>query len=141
MNPITITIPIPPPELSPNSRAHWAARAREKAMQRMDARHACLDAINRQRLPVPFAAVTVQPVFFYSTSRRRDRDNAGAMLKAAYDGLVDAGLLADDETLTPLAAELRADKGNPRVELIITAEVDAVLTERQGPQGLGKPED
>ena len=120
MKPITITIPLPSRDLSPNSRAHWGSKARIAAKYRESTKYFCLDAINRQRLPVPFAAVTVQPVFYFRDKRRRDRDNAGAMLKAAYDGLVDAGLLADDETLTPLVAELRIDKGNPRVELTIT---------------------
>ncbi len=43
------------------------------------------------------------------------------MLKPAYDGLVDAGLLVDDDAqhLTTLGARFEIDRDAPRVELVI----------------------
>lgn len=52
-------------------------------------------------------------------SRRRDRDNCQASLKATFDGLVDAGLLADDQNLIHMPLRILVDSKNPRVELII----------------------
>jgi Holliday junction resolvase RusA-like endonuclease len=40
-------------------------------------------------------------------------------LKAAFDGLADAGLIADDSGLTHLPVIVKVDKLNPRVELHI----------------------
>jgi hypothetical protein len=44
------------------------------------------------------------------------------MLKAAYDGIVEAGLLVDDDSahLTTLPAAFDIDRDTPRVELTIT---------------------
>jgi hypothetical protein len=46
------------------------------------------------------------------------------MLKSAYDGVVMAGLLPDDdrEHLRTLGAEFYVDTKNPRVELVFTRE-------------------
>ena len=58
------------------------------------------------------------------TVRRRDDVNALAMLKAAYDGVILAGLLPDDDRshLRTEGAEFFLDKKCPRVELIFTKE-------------------
>jgi hypothetical protein len=44
------------------------------------------------------------------------------MLKSAYDGVVDAGLLVDDDSehLTTLPASFAIDRDCPRVELTFT---------------------
>ena len=44
------------------------------------------------------------------------------MLKPAYDGFVDAGIIEDDDAdhLTSLPCEFRIDKVTPRVEITIT---------------------
>ena len=39
----------------------------------------------------------VQAAFWHKQTRRRDDVNHLAMLKPAYDGLVEAGLLVDDD--------------------------------------------
>jgi len=71
---------------------------------------------------VPWRIVTAQAVFYHATDRRRDGANFNAMLKGAFDGIVDAGIVEDDDhkhwtTLPPL---FKTDKKNPRVEIIIT---------------------
>jgi Holliday junction resolvase RusA-like endonuclease len=70
----------------------------------------------------PWAKVTAQATFYHATDRRRDGANFNAMLKGVFDGIVDAGIVADDDhkhwtTLPPAFAQ---DKKNPRVEVTIT---------------------
>lgn len=57
--------------------------------------------------------------FFHKQGRRRDDVNFAAMMKPAYDGVVVAGLLVDDDSkhLTTLPVKFEIDKANPRVEL------------------------
>ena len=93
-----IRLPIPPKELAPNSRTHWRVKAKYVKAYREEARIAGRDLrFFRPDLPWPLPlGVLAEPVFVFPTNRRRDTDNLGASLKAAWDGLVDAGVLADD---------------------------------------------
>lgn len=70
----------------------------------------------------PWGRATVGVTFYHSRKNRRDDVNHLASLKPAYDGLVDAGLLEDDdaEHLTTLGCTFRLDKKAPRVELLVT---------------------
>ena len=70
----------------------------------------------------PWEKATVRAVFYHKQSRRRDDVNHLAMLKPAYDGIVDADLLVDDDSahLTTLPANFRIDRELSRVELTIT---------------------
>jgi len=118
---ITITLPLPNTHLQPNSRPHWRTKAAAVKAYRSDAKHAALaawiEAGGRANEPWPEATVTA--TFFWPTRRRRDKDNALASLKAALDGLFDAGVIADDEHLTPLPVEFGHDALDPRVELCV----------------------
>jgi Holliday junction resolvase RusA-like endonuclease len=71
---------------------------------------------------MPWAHVTVQAAFFYADKRRRDQDNAMGALKSAYDGIVDSGLVADDdyEHMERGAPTFSIDPKSPRVEITIT---------------------
>lgn len=53
--------------------------------------------------------------------RRRDIRNAESMMKAAYDGIVDAGILADDsyDVLTHQPTVFERDPECPRVEIVV----------------------
>jgi Holliday junction resolvase RusA-like endonuclease len=62
---------------------------------------------------------TARVVFYAKDARRRDRDNILASMKPAFDGLVDAGILADDEGLTHAPVRIEIDRKNPRVEITI----------------------
>jgi len=113
---ITITLPLPPRELSPNARVHWAAKAkRTKAMREranMEARAA------QGRRTRRWERATVRATFYHKDRRRRDRDNLLASCKAVFDGLADAGVIVDDAGLTHLPVECEVDKASPR--LVIT---------------------
>ena len=121
---VIIVLPLPPRILSPNAPAgtrggRFARAAAAKKYKRI-AYFATLDAARDMR----FEKANVLAKFYHKTSRRRDDVNHLAMLKAAYDGIVSAGFLPDDdrEHLRTIGAEFFVDKENPRVELILTRE-------------------
>lgn len=70
----------------------------------------------------PWKYVIVEAVFFFKTARRRDEDNAMGSLKAAYDGIVDSGLVPDDDYkhMRRGMPKFYVDKKFPHVELTIT---------------------
>lgn len=114
---LVVTLPLPPKALSPNARGHWAKKHRAAQQYRGDAKLACQHAINREGVCVPWNGAFVRPTYFHAVRRRRDRDNHLAMLKAAFDGVVDAGLLENDSALVPLPPVFRVDRDDPRVVL------------------------
>ncbi len=123
MKTIMITLPLPPPVLNPNSsRVYWRRVQQAIKSYREAGYIAAMDAVNRQKPAVPFKAVTLQATFYFKVKRRRDGGNWNATLKPAQDGLVDAGIVRDDEhtIVTNLPPILRIDRGNPRVELVVT---------------------
>lgn len=99
MDRIEITIPLPPKEVSPNARVHWATKARAVKRQRNDAAMAAmvLSSIRRPK----WQAATIQATFYRPRGRVLiDQDNAIASLKASIDGLADAGIFANDRGVT-----------------------------------------
>ena len=118
---VTVILPLPPRVLSPNcpagtSGGRFARAAASKKYRRLakEATLACqVEGWKR---------ATVQATFLHKTERRRDDVNHLAMLKPAYDGLVDAVLLPYDDSqhLATLPAVFRVDRENPRVELRLT---------------------
>ncbi len=99
---LALDLPWPPAELNPNRARslHWAARHRAAALYRRECFVAAHQAIlgrirHSHNLPLtPPVSATV--TFWMPDRRRRDLDNLLAAMKPAWDGLVDAGLLADD---------------------------------------------
>lgn len=91
----TITLPLPPKELSPNARVHWAAKARAVKGYREYAWAEAKRLIGRDAAP-KWKNATAQATFHFLTFARRDKDNFQAMLKPAFDGIRDAGIIDDD---------------------------------------------
>ncbi len=114
---IRLSLPLPPRVVSPNGRAHWAAKAR--AVKAMRYRAAAETLAARGGRVKSWPTATVQVTYYHRDRRRRDGDNALAACKAYMDGLADAGLVADDVSLTYLPVQFEVDKANPRVELTI----------------------
>ncbi len=114
---LTVTVSTPARLLSPNARAHWAVRAKATKRARVEAWAACQVAMHEAGVKGGWTAATCAVHWFARDSRRRDRDNCLASLKATFDGLVDGGLLKDDSALTHLPLVLLVDTRNPRVEL------------------------
>jgi crossover junction endodeoxyribonuclease RusA len=79
------------PPLSLNDRGHWGARSRlTKSVREEAAWRARLSKIPRLK------KCRVEVTWVVSDTRRRDEDNPAPSAKAVYDGLVDAGVVADD---------------------------------------------
>ena len=114
---VVIVLPLPPRELSPNARPHWAAKARAIKRYRQTA-WLCALAV-RPSQPVQVARVTSR--FFFRTLRRRDRDNLLASLKPAFDGIADARVVANDAGMIHMPVEQYVDRADPRVEIAVEA--------------------
>ncbi len=94
---IQITLPWPPPILSPNKKAHWGTKGRARAKQRADCGYltiAQMTPIQRMRYR-HFDKIGVHLDFHPSDRRRRDMDNLIAASKGLLDGLAD-GIDCDD---------------------------------------------
>ena len=125
----TITIPVPPRILSPNYRGHWAPISAAKKQYRETCRYLALSAMGTDRPGWERATYTVE--WYTPTKRTPDEDNASASLKAAFDGLQDAGLIANDKGLKrdgPIV--FAVDKANPRVVLRVKPRDSAHARER-----------
>lgn len=93
--------------LSANDRGHWAKRHRWTKEIRDTAFW-----FARQAKLGPYEAITVTAVIHPPDNRRRDAHNLLPTVKAAVDGLVDAGVIEDDNddhlhSLTLTRGEMR----------------------------------
>lgn len=113
--PFRLVLRLPPKELSPNARPHWAAKARATKAYRELAWAVTKDALGRSK-PM-WNEATARATFYFAKAGRRDRGNMQAMLKPAFDGMVDAGLMVDDENLVELPPVKMVDAKRPRVEI------------------------
>lgn len=93
---------VPPPwtELQANRTygRHWTVTARHRAKYRDDVRIAALAATVEAgaRPCLPLASARCRLTWVTPTRQRHDLDNIIAACKPLFDGLVDAGVLADD---------------------------------------------
>ena len=116
--PIVVTIPIPNRVLSPNARAHWRVVAAAKKALRMETCCAARNALDACYGPM-WKSASVAVTWYTKTRRRPDEDNARSSLKAAFDGLEDAYILANDRGLSHEPMVFEVDKANPRVVLTV----------------------
>lgn len=98
--------------LSMNSRVHWTRSAAITKSIRCGA----WALAEQAKLPTGCDHVTVCLHYRPRDNRRRDTDNLMPVLKASADGLVDAGLVADDtpQYMSKLMPVIHpAEKGQP----------------------------
>jgi crossover junction endodeoxyribonuclease RusA len=112
-----ITVSLPPRELSPNWRGHWARKAKAVKKARTEAWAAALETTEASQ-PL-WKAATVQYTFYFGSNRRRDMDNLLSMCKGITDGLADAGLVDNDAAFTFLPVQCEVDRENPRLEIVV----------------------
>jgi len=120
---VTIILPLPAKVLQPNCTVATIGGRFAKASATKRYRRLACDAVEAEGIEsMPWQKVLVKADFFYATNRRRDQDNAMGSLKAAYDGLRDAGLVVDDdyEHMKRESPTFSIDKQHPRVVLTIT---------------------
>ena len=111
-----LTLPYAAPPLRANDRRHWGGQARIVAQIRRDTHHMA----KFLHLPRGLERITVCLNWQPNTTRRRDRDGIYPTLKAALDGLVDYGMVADDDAshVWP-SCEIHPLAASPRVWLTI----------------------
>lgn len=120
---LIIVLPLPSGILSPNCTIGSFGGRMMKANVIKKYRILAREAIEAEEVATaPWERAEMQATFYFACKRRRDEDNAEGSLKAARDGIVDAGLLADDDSkhLTRQAPIFDIDKIHPRVMLEIT---------------------
>jgi Holliday junction resolvase RusA-like endonuclease len=81
---------------------------------------ACLNTLREAGEVCAWDGAIVEAHFFFRTAHKHDSDNLNASLKSARDGLADAGLVKDDNTIRNAESVVSVDKKDPRVELWIT---------------------
>lgn len=91
MTDIRIDLPWTQPPLTANQRMHWAEKAGTTRDVRQTAAILTRKAPRADRLVV---TLHYQP----KQQRRRDRHNLWPTVKALVDGIVDAGIVPDDDT-------------------------------------------
>jgi len=116
---VSIRLPWPPAALNPNARKKWEriAATTEYRMIAWGLAHA-----KHRRTPVP-PPVHAAVLFVVRDKRRRDLDNCLSMLKPAWDGFVDAGLLQDDRAgmlEISMRLEMRREEPEPYVQIELT---------------------
>ena len=121
-----IVLPLPPKELHPNARPHWAQKAKATKKYRSDAKWATLYAMDISETNGEWPTATVKATFYVKTNHKRDADNMLASLKAAMDGLADAGLIVNDSGLTHLPVEIVTGSKYQRVELEVVDSTNRV---------------
>jgi Holliday junction resolvase RusA-like endonuclease len=122
---IALELPFPPSELSGNGRLHWAKRQRAVREYREDCRRLAYSERNGARgVSFPLTPpVTLHVLFVLPDHRRRDFDNLSASLKPGIDGLVAAGVIADDSVEALRPDSPRFEYGSPPgcVRLVLEA--------------------
>jgi hypothetical protein len=120
---IKIVLPLPVKVLQPNCTVGSFGGRMMKAAAIKRYRRLTCEAVQGERVESgPWEYMEVEANFFFATRRERDPDNAIGALKAAYDGIVDSGLVPKDdiEHMKRMPPIFDIDKEHPRVELTIT---------------------
>lgn len=114
----TITLDLPSAELSQNKArvGHWSKKSRAvKAARETAALEASFLLASQSRF-VPWTRARISGRFYYPDKRRRDLLNSIGSLKAYIDGIVDAGVLADDSGIVEVGKfGFEIDAESPRV--------------------------
>lgn len=141
---LTLTLPLPPRELSPNARVHWAKKSRAKQSWKTDIYWCvweqvfkCIPEDDPKYAMSPYIPETSKATIhldWYMAGhgngddllRPTDVDNCIAAWKSGQDQLVDSGLLMDDNAKyvqigrVNLYRQKKDHKG--RCELVVTLE-------------------
>jgi len=113
---VVITLPPPSAALHAHAKGRWQSKSGPTRKLRQLACTLAKEHVTGP--PWQEAAITYQ--FWFADFRRRDSANAIQAMKAAVDGVVDAGLIQDDDwqRLRIDGVHCGVDKENPRTELV-----------------------
>lgn len=118
---IKLTIPGTPPSLNVWSRMHWSKAAKIKKQWENDIWVCAYKAMaHTNKSKIPYGKAKVKLTYYFSSNRRRDIDNINQ--KFVLDGLVKAGVIADDSAKVIGQVEVipEYDKVCSRVEIEVT---------------------
>lgn len=121
MTALELTIPAPCDWLNANERLHWAEKARRTRIWRHTAHGAVLSQHKGARFDVP---VRIVVTIHKPRAGRYDATNWAPTGKALIDGLVDSGLLEDDDNTRVVGPDMRA--GEKRAEPCVVVRVEAI---------------
>ena len=110
---------LPDSNLSPNKRLHHMELYKAKAAAKMDA----VMLVLSQGKPVrPYERAHIAITWVAKDKRRRDTDNLFSSMKAYIDGLVEAGLLVDDDAMR-VSYTLRYERGTRNNTIIVVEKI------------------
>ena len=134
-----LILSLPPAEVWPNWRpgpkkpgqqrkASWRRVSEVKAAYRDEAKKVGMAALKGHR--PRWRRATAWLTFYFPDLRKRDKTNAAAAMKPAWDGLIHeqpakgapirgAGLLEDDDELLVYPPVFALDRKRPRVEVVV----------------------
>jgi crossover junction endodeoxyribonuclease RusA len=120
----TIRLPWTKPPLSLNDRSHWRLKAKRTAAVRAETAALARLELTADRVLTGVdltPPIDVTLTYYPRDKRRRDADNLVATLKACCDGLVDAGVVLDDDPtfMVKHMPIIAAPDGDPRLELTV----------------------
>lgn len=107
--PQTLTLPWTTPPLMSNARLHHMQRSRIVADIRTT-----VGWLAKAHLKPVAKGVTITVIWTVTDRRRRDAGSLAPTGKAAIDGLVDAGILPDDDSTTVLEERYRIERATTR---------------------------
>ena len=110
---------LPDSNLSPNKRLHHMELYRAKAAAKMDA---VMLVLAQGKPPRPYERAHITITWVAKDKRRRDTDNLFSSMKAYIDGLVEAGLLVDDDAMR-VSYTLRYERGTRNNTIIVVEEI------------------
>lgn len=115
---LSMELPLPDPDLSPNSRVHYQERARATR----DAKEEVIVAVLEKGRPKPLDRATVTVTFVVPNKRRRDKGNLIASAKPYLDGLVTAGVITDDnwQAIEEVYPPIKYEKGVRKTIIEVT---------------------
>ena len=115
---VTVVIDLPPRELSPNARTHWAVKKKAKNAY---ADHVFAEAVRAQGAERRhWKRARIQTAFYWRTRHEHDEDNIMAQLKYARDAMARAGIVENDRGFTCDPPGQFVDPETPRVLLHVT---------------------
>ena len=125
-NTYTITVAHPARCLHPNAgrpRRGWVTAEKNKA-KRNAFWIACgaYGQDHRDVIPPPrWTRAAVHIRAYFTTNRRRDKDNIVAWLKSTLDGIAATGIVQNDSAFAAPTVEIIVDKhAKPRIEIVVT---------------------
>lgn len=105
---VVVCLPKPPAACWPNARCHYYAVGRAKAKAKKMARWAAYQAMGDGSITPGWRKVTMLIEYFSTHHTAADSDNVVGACKAYRDGLVAAGVMANDDQVTLLPPQCSA---------------------------------